>query len=369
MARAVSRNLQWNSRVSSGAFVGKAPVRKMKTPIDMAWPPSALPEAPASPRASASCYRNSKHIFVIPVVVDERPLGNVQREISAADVVVDTDDTTLQNTPEAFNRVRVDCANNILAGSVPDDLMREEVVKQPITGVLVRREQADFRRDGFTDEAIIGPSVGRGDHAGHYVPLAAYGADDGRLARAGSPTHTVALVPMPVLGLATDKRLVHFNDTHELLELFVLERGANAVAHIPSGFVAPETHDTVNLTGADALLGSQHHVDNPKPLAQIDVGVLENRADEVREAICATLAALRAFPLKFHCLERVDLLRAATRAIDAIRPALGYKVRIASSLVRERRFPLGDAHLHDLTGLLCAGHDGNPSRQEGRYHV
>jgi hypothetical protein len=39
---------------------------------------------------------------------------------------------------------------------------------------------------------------------------------------------------------------------------------------------------------------------------------------------------------------------------------LRHKVRIASSLVRERRFPLGDTHLHDLAGLFCAGHNGFP---------
>ena len=320
------------------------------------WSQVSNTEALASQCASDSCYRSFKNIFVHAVIVDEGTFSNVERQILAADVVMNADDGALQHGPEALNRIRVDCADDILAGRVPHELMREHIAEHPITRVFVGREQANFGRDGLANKAVESLGIGVRDDAGDNVALARYGSDDWRLARSGPAAHAVALIPMAVLGFAADERLVYFDNAHELLELFVLKRDADAMTHVPSGLVAAEAHDAVDLAGRNALFGSQHHVNDAEPLAQIDVGILKNGSDKVREAISATLTAFRAFPLKFHRLKRIDLVRAAARACNAIRPALSNQILVTSNLVRERFFPLGDAHLHDLAGLLCAGH-------------
>lgn len=48
------------------------------------------------------------------MVVTELKLRHVQRHIFGADLVERTDDTALEDAPEAFNRVGVDRADNIL---------------------------------------------------------------------------------------------------------------------------------------------------------------------------------------------------------------------------------------------------------------
>ena len=342
----------------------------METPIERAfcWPLSALSEAPASPRASASCYRSLENIFVVAVVVDEGSFGNIERQIFAADVVIRADNRTLQCAPEAFNRVRMDRTDNVLARRVRHEFMREGVAKEAVAAVFVGREQRNFRADGFANEAVVGLGIRRRDHAGHDVPFAAHGTDNWRLAGTRSAALTVALVPMLVLRLAANVGLVNLDHAHELLKFLVLKRGADAMAHIPSRLVASEAHDAVNLAGADPLFASEHHMDHAEPLAQVHIRVLEDRANKVREAIRATLAAIRALPAVRHALERVSLERAAAGARDAIRPALRHKVGIARRLVWERLFPLGDAHLHDLGGLFGAGHGGYPSVMERLNH-
>ncbi len=57
----------------------------MRTVTDAAWPPLALPEAPASRRASASSYRGLEDRRVLSIVILELALRNV--EIFAGNLV------------------------------------------------------------------------------------------------------------------------------------------------------------------------------------------------------------------------------------------------------------------------------------------
>ena len=125
----------------------------------------------------------------------------------------------------------------------------------------------------------------------------------------------------------------------------------------------------MDLAGTNTLLAGEHQMDDAEPLAKVNIGVLEDCPDKVREPISPTLTAIRAFPFERHCFERIDPIRAAARAIDAIRPAAAHKVTVTHFLVREGFLPLCDGHLNDLALLLCAGHDGTPYRQEAIYHA
>src|SRR6185503_13976204 len=102
------------------------------------------------------------------------------------------------------------------------------------------------------------------DDARHYIAFALYSADHDGLAALVA----FLLVQMAVVVIATDKRFVHFDNAHELAKFLFGEACTDAVAHVPSGAIAPKTHCAVNLKGADALLGRQHHVDDLEPDAQ-----------------------------------------------------------------------------------------------------
>jgi hypothetical protein len=56
----------------------------------------------------------TEDIGVLPVVIPELKLGDVQMQILFADLVESPDDPALQDRPEAFNGLSVDCAVNVL---------------------------------------------------------------------------------------------------------------------------------------------------------------------------------------------------------------------------------------------------------------
>jgi hypothetical protein len=53
----------------------------------------------------APTNRDPKNISVLPIVISELKLGNVQRQILIADFVERADNAALKDRPETFNRV------------------------------------------------------------------------------------------------------------------------------------------------------------------------------------------------------------------------------------------------------------------------
>src|SRR5260221_5877952 len=72
----------------------------------------------------ASADPRSENIRVLSVVVAELKLSDVQREILARYFVERAHDAALEDAPEAFNRVRVDRADNVLLGLVAHGVVR-----------------------------------------------------------------------------------------------------------------------------------------------------------------------------------------------------------------------------------------------------
>jgi hypothetical protein len=83
--------------------------------------------------ASASRNRRSENVRVLAIVIAELELCNIEGKIFAADLVIAADHAALEDRPKALNRVGVNCANNVLTGSVIDDL----VLRKPLVEVLV----------------------------------------------------------------------------------------------------------------------------------------------------------------------------------------------------------------------------------------
>ena len=89
----------------------------MRTLAAHCWPQVSNTEALTSPCASDSCYGRAEDIGVMAVVVLELGLGNVQRQILGADLVIAANDGALEQAPEALNRVRVDCPDMVISFS------------------------------------------------------------------------------------------------------------------------------------------------------------------------------------------------------------------------------------------------------------
>jgi hypothetical protein len=338
-------------------------------PVQSRWRRSSLTETDASDLVSAACYRHPEDVGAMPIVVAEFELRDVQRHIFLAHLVERANHAALEDRPEAFDCLSVHRTNNIFASGVVNRLVRIFLAEVFVANPFIGAKQTDLVGDGFADKAFQGCGLDILNDARNNVAPALNGTGNNGFTAAASPSAAIAaLALVSVFGEAADESFVNLDDADELLELLVLERRTNAMAYIPSGFVGAEAHVAVDLPRAHTLLARQHQVDDAKPLPQIDIRVLKDRSGYVGEPIAAW-AAIGTLPFPFHGFEWINPRTATARAVDAIRPAVGHEVGVAGVLRREGRFPLGDGHLVDLAGLLCAGHDGSPYRQERTYHV
>src|SRR6185437_10082276 len=279
------------------------------------WHRLSLAETVASGHVSAACYRGSKNIHVLPIVIAEFKFSDVQRQILLADLMECADDAALDDRPEAFNRVGVDCTNDVFAFRMLDDLVRVQLLDVVIANPFIGHEKADLARHGIHHEFGEHFAADRINGARHDVALAADSANHRGFARAKAATSgtATALPTVLVLGLSADERFIHFDDPTKLVEIFLDQRRADAMAHIPSRFVGAETEMAMDLPRAHALLAGQHEVNDLKPAAQIDIGILKDCPGNVGEAITAG-AAIRTLPSEFHGLEFVRAVRATARA-------------------------------------------------------
>lgn len=99
-----------------------------------------------SPAAcSAFCYDRSEHVAVLSVVGPERELGQVQRQVGLADLVISADHATLEQAPEAIQVRGVDVPAHIFALRMADGLVRKaKVLQLPIAAVVTGRHQGDI---------------------------------------------------------------------------------------------------------------------------------------------------------------------------------------------------------------------------------
>src|SRR5690349_19595326 len=187
-----------------------------------------------------------------------------------------------------------------------------------VAGVLIGREQINLGGHGLAHETLERRGIRAVDDAGDHAALAADGARDDQLTRGATPTRPLAAVL--VLGLAADVGLVRFHDAHELAKLGVGKAGADAVAHIVGSAVGAEAHYALHFERGHALLGGHHHVDDPEPVPQAHIRVLENGPDQYREAIAVRRTCL-ALPMERTSLQLGHLVVAAARAADTFGPA------------------------------------------------
>ena len=110
-------------------------------PLSVCWPLPSPTETVTSDHASAACYRCLKHIRIKAVVVAELKFRDVKRHIFCRHFVERADHATLEDAPKAFNRVRVDRADNVLLFVVLHSLAG--IFDQPVVNlIIVGRQQS-----------------------------------------------------------------------------------------------------------------------------------------------------------------------------------------------------------------------------------
>ena len=158
-----------------------------------------------------SLDRCSENVRVLPVVVTELELGDVERHVFTAHFVERADNAALEDRPEAFDSLRVDCPYDVLAPGMVNSSVREIFVEALVSGPLIGAKQADFVRNGFSHKCIKRCSLDVSDHAGDNVPLAANSANNWSFAGTDAARSATAFIPVPVFGQPTDKSFIDFD--------------------------------------------------------------------------------------------------------------------------------------------------------------
>lgn len=85
----------------------------------------------------ASADRCSEDVGVIAIVISELEFRDVQMQILPTNLVESANNAALQDRPEAFNRVRMDCTNDTLANRMVNGLVREAMLQPNIAGISI----------------------------------------------------------------------------------------------------------------------------------------------------------------------------------------------------------------------------------------
>jgi hypothetical protein len=216
-------------------------------------------------------------------------------QIFLADLMERPDSSSLQDRPEAFDCVRMDCANDILTDSVIDRLIVEPMLQSQIAGISISAEKTNMIRYGFPHERLKGGPICILNHASNDVSLALDRAYYRSLASIATTARAAFLIPMPVLVVAANVSLVNLNDPAKFLNV-LNESSSDLVAREPSGLIGAKPKESLDLQGAHALFADQHQVRNSEPIFQRLICVLKDCSGQVREAVAIHGVAVIATP-------------------------------------------------------------------------
>jgi hypothetical protein len=113
-----------------------------------------------------------KNISILAVIVSELELCNIERHIFAAHFVEGADRAALEDRPEAFNGLGMDCADDILTSRMVNSCVWVIPVEALVSGPLISAKQADFVGNGFADKRVKRGSLDVRDNTSDHVSLA-----------------------------------------------------------------------------------------------------------------------------------------------------------------------------------------------------
>jgi hypothetical protein len=105
--------------------------------------------------------RCSEDIRVLAIIIAELEFGDIEREIFLADLVKASHDAALDERPEAFDGLSMNCADDILTARMVNRGERIFTSEFAISRPLIGAEQANFVRDSFADKRMSMSRSGR----------------------------------------------------------------------------------------------------------------------------------------------------------------------------------------------------------------
>lgn len=240
-----------------------------------------------------------KRIVIPPVVEAINNLADVQAEVLLADVVELPVDCAFHDSPEALDAVGVDAAVlrrehviGLVLAPMVDTAVNDHAVHAVITVPFVGVEDGTGAVQRGTDESghLLCGHVDFVNGLRLHAPIALDDADNGLFVSAAPTLGSVAarrvvVAPVALAGLPADERLVHLNDSGQQFAI-VLHGGADAVHHAPYGRAA-HVEVTGGLHGRQPLFRGKHERNQKEPPLQVNVAVVEDRADSGREGLVA----------------------------------------------------------------------------------
>jgi hypothetical protein len=287
-------------------------------------------EDAASVSSSASCYDLPEHISMIQMVAAKLELSQVERQIFFADMVKLAHDAALQERPKRINARSVNQSAHVFALPMSYALVVVLLIEQTIAGMFISREKRNLWTNGLAHKSIQGRGVRVFNHLANDVALTSDRADNGDLAACATSADSLAGVF--ILLFAADIGFINFNLSQELTELFIFHRSANAVAHIPSGFIRTHAEHALNLKRAHAFFAVVHQEDNFKPGAQRIFGVFKHSAGDNREAPTVLIADF-ANPMERAVRNVKNFLVLTNRTLNTIGPTLHGEICFARRFV------------------------------------
>lgn len=346
--RALTASSKLNGCSDTGFALGINPHKKANGidrffPYVNAWTCSSA-ETVAREASSASCYYRLEDIRILSVVVPERKLRKIKRQIILTHLVVGSDDATLQERPEGVNVRRVNITSNIFMGTMVHGFMwivRREIL---VAVRFIGSHKSYVATDCLSHEAVKRFFICTLDHLTNDIPFAGDRADDRNLISGSAPFKF--LVPMAVLIFPADVGFINLYLSHELRKTRIPHRGADSVAHIPSGPVISTSNLPVNLKGADSLFALRHQVNDLEPSLKRIIRVLKNRLSNDRETIAVSSAAILIFtnPMEGASLKLIYFLAIASWAAGPVRPAHLFQELLAGLLRGEALHQLSKRH-------------------------
>jgi hypothetical protein len=128
--------------------------------------------------ALASFDRRTENVRILPVIITELELGDIERHIFPAHFVECADYAALEYRPEALDCLSVNCADDILSFGMINDAMWIFAVKTLVTNPLIGAKQAYPMRHRFADEGGESIGIHIRDYAGNHISFTADSADD-----------------------------------------------------------------------------------------------------------------------------------------------------------------------------------------------
>jgi hypothetical protein len=313
--------------------------RRWRLALLVVWERSLCKPLVCQPLASRTINEAIKPrqsmVLDVSFIQPEGKFVNITAKMLFARMVIDTDQTALENGENALDSVRGNGTSDVLTGAVIDRFVSEGTGFDPVISPGFIRVEHRTGFDTLGDDILDGFFVGVGNRNCNRATAALAQTKNRRFANGPAPGFELLRFVL-VLFDAADKGFIDFNNAFELREIGAATRLAEPVQDEPSRLLR-NADFLGELHRRNALAGRYKQVHSIDPLVQRNVAAFEDRSGAHRKVFLALIAAVEAASPRCNAVAH-----AANRAPRSIWPQPPFKIRPRGLLVRE--------HLEKLEG-------------------